>query len=578
MLGTIRRILADLRDNKSGNAILLVALGMPVLIGTSGLAVDSAQYYMWKRDLQFAVDSAALAGAWARTTTATQSTYQARALQEYNANVQVTDSFDTGPTTTLGVYDSATNAFTATNTSPNAVQVVASATKTLPFSNIITGRSTTVRVEATASAVPAGVTVTNTTTLNVLTACMIALDPSVRGAFTIGGTASGTVGCGGAALSTDPSAAIRENGNPSATFGQLVAGGGIEISLLNNVGNDPLKLKSNTVGLTDPLAGITQPTGNGIARTYSCPTVSAGSPAVTTYTATQKLRTVTTYIYKKGNTSAGAAVITPTYSGTGFLANSDDNPGVTTSVSRTTSAYTAGGPTQVGPAAGSAVSVSGSGNGTIWRFPTTTTYTTISNVGSSTVAAVPANDGIARPLPGTYSSISIACQTIFQPGIFVITGSIDFSNNKTVSGTDVMFVMTTANNISNINSNTNLSFSGITANTLMTTYGYNATNAAKMATMLFYDTLSTDQIKFNGNSTTNFNGVIYTPNRPLWFNGTSAVSGACMKLVARTLMLDGTTNLSSFCNPTGSSALEVRPQIITTTTTAGAVASVKLVG
>ena len=578
MLGTIRRILADLRDNKSGNAIMLVALGMPVLIGTSGLAVDSAQYYMWKRDLQFAVDSAALAGAWARTTTATQSTYQARALQEYNANVQVTDSFDTGPTTTLGVYDSATNAFTATNTSPNAVQVVASATKTLPFSNIITGRSTTVRVEATASAVPAGVTVTNTTTLNVLTACMIALDPSARGAFTIGGTASGTVGCGGAALSTDPSAAIRENGNPSATFGQLVAGGGIEISLLNNVGNDPLKLKSNTVGLTDPLSGITQPTGNGISRTYSCPTATAGSAAVTTYTATQKLRTVTTYIYKKGNSSGSAAVISPTYSGTGFLANSDDNPGVTTSVSRTTSAYTASGPTQVGPTAGTAVSVSGSGNGTIWRFPTTTTYTTISNVGSSTVAAVPANDGIARPLPGTYSSISIACQTIFQPGIFVITGSIDFSTNKTVSGTDIMFVMTTANNISNINSNTNLSFSGITANTLMSTYGYNATNAAKMATMLFYDTLSTDQIKFNGNSTTNFNGVIYTPNRPLWFNGTSAVSGACMKLVARTLMLDGTTNLSSFCNPTGSSALEVRPQIITTTTTAGAVASVKLVG
>ena len=569
MLSTIRRILADLRGNKSGNAILLVALGMPVLIGTSGLAVDSAQYYMWKRDLQFAVDSAALAGAWARTSTATQTTYQARALQEYNANVQVTGPIDTGPTTTLVDYNGGT---------ANAVKVVASATKALPFSNIMTGHSTTVTVQAIASAVPAGATVTTTTTLNTLTACMIALDPSARGAFTIGGTASGTVGCGGAALSTDPSAAIRENGNPSATFGQLVAGGGIEISLLNNVGNDPLKLKSNTVGLTDPLAGVTQPTGNGISRTYSCPTATAGSPAVTTYTATQTLRTVTTYIYKKGSNSATAAVITPTYSGTGFLPNSDNNPGLTTSVSRTTSAYVAGGPTQVGPTAGSAVSVSGSGGNTIWRFPTTTTYTTISNVGSSTVAAVPANDGIARPLPGTYSSISIACQTIFQPGIFVITGSIDFSTNKTVSGTDVLFVMTTANNINNINSNTALSFSGITASTLMTTYGYNATNAGKLATMLFYDTLSTDQIKFNGNSTTNFNGIIYTPQRSLWFNGTSAVSGACMKLVARTLMLDGTTNLSSFCEPAGGNALEVRPEITTTTTTAGTVASVKLVG
>ena len=579
MLSSIRRTLADLRGNNSGNAVLLVALGLPLLIGSSGLAVDSAQYYMWKRDLQFAVDSAALAGAWARTATGTQSAYQARALQEYNSNIQVPGPFDSGPTTTLGVYNSTTGVFTATNSSPNAVKVIASATKTLPFSNIISRRPVTVAVQAIASSVAPGATVTTTTTLNVLTACMIALDPSARGAFTIGGSASGTVGCGGAALSTDPSAAIRENGNPSATFGQLVAGGGIEISLLNNVGNDPLKLKSNTVGLTDPLGNLAQPTGSGVAQTYSCPTVSAGSPAVTTYTATQKLRTVTTYIYKKGSSSATAAVITPTYSGTGFLPSSDDSPGVTTSVSRTTSAYVAGGPTQVGPAVGTAVSVAGNNSNTIWRFPTITTYTTISNVGSSTVAAVPANDGIARPQPGTYSNISIACQTIFQPGIYVINGTIDFSTNKTVSGSGVMFVMTTANNISNINSNTNLSFSGITASTLMAApYNYTAANAAKLAGMLFFDKLSTSEIKFNGNSTTNFNGIIYTPNRPLWFNGTSTVSGACMMLVAKTLMLDGTTNLSSFCQPSNANALTVRPQIITTTTTVGTPASVKLVG
>ena len=116
MLSSIRHTFDRLKRHTGGNAILLVALGMPVLIGTSGLAVDSAQYYMWKRDLQFAVDSAALAGAWARTSTATQSTYQARALQEYNANVQTTGDFDTGPTTTLANYNGG---------SANAVKVVA---------------------------------------------------------------------------------------------------------------------------------------------------------------------------------------------------------------------------------------------------------------------------------------------------------------------------------------------------------------------------------------------------------------------------------------------------------------------
>jgi Flp pilus assembly protein TadG len=578
MLNSIRRIVRGLKQSTSGNATMLVAIGMPILIGTSGLAVDSAQFYLWKRDLQFAVDSAALSAAWARTNVGTQSTYQARASQEYNANIQVPGPFDTGPTTTLGVYDSAANTFTVTNSSPNAVRVKASATKTLPFSNLLIGRSITVAVQAIATSVPPGNTVTTTTTLNTLSACMVALNPTAQGAFIIGGNASGSVGCGGAALSTDPAAAIRENGNPSATFGQLVAGGGIEYSLLNNVGGDPLKLKSNTVGMVDPVGSLVQPTGNGISRVYSCPTANPGSPAVTTYTATQKLRTVTSYVYKKGNNAGTATVITPAYTGTGYLANSDDNPGVTSSVSRTTSAYVASGPTQVGPTVGTAVSVAGNGNNTIWRVPTITTYTTISNVGSTNTPAVAANDGIARPLPGTYTDISISCQTIFQPGIYVINGTIDFSTNKTVSGTDVLFVMASANRINNINSNTNLSFSGITSATLMSSYGYSLADGNKLSGMIFYDKYSTDQLKFNGNSTTNFNGVIYMPRRTLWFNGTSAVSGACMMLIADKLQLDGTTNLSSFCQPANSGSLVVRPEIVTTNTTAGTSAYVKLVG
>lgn len=570
MLSTIRRIMTGLKGSTSGNATMLVALGMPVLIGGSGLAVDTAQYYMWKRDLQFAVDQAALAGAWARTKTSTQSNYQSRALQEYNANLQSTSDYDSGPTTTLTNYGTGTN---------NAVRVVATATKRLPFSNLIMGRSVTVRVQATAYSVAGQAAATTTTTVAALGACLIALNPTAEGAFTLGGNASGNVGCGGAALSSHPSAAIQENGNPSTLFSTLTAAGGIESSLLNNVyGSRPANLAPNTTGLVNPYAGTANPTGNGIARTYTCPTASAGSPAVTTYTATQRVRTVITYTYKKGNNSATASTITYT-SGTGYLPSSDDNPGVTTSVSRTTSAYVAGGPTQAGPTVGTAVSITGNGNNTIWRIPTTTTYTTISNVGSTVTPAVPANDGIARPLPGTYTNISIACTTIFQPGIFVITGSIDFSQNRTVSGTDVMIVMSNPNSISNINSNTNLSLTGISSSTLTGTYGYSAANAAKFANVLFWDPDSTGEIKFNGNSTTAFNGIFYTPNRHLWFNGTSAVSGNCMMLVANRLTFNGTTDLSSFCTPSGATVPTVRPQTTTTTVTQQAIAaSVKLVG
>lgn len=57
------RLLRKLRECTSGNAMMMVALSTPALIGAGGLAVDTAQWYMWKRELQHSVDQAALGGA-----------------------------------------------------------------------------------------------------------------------------------------------------------------------------------------------------------------------------------------------------------------------------------------------------------------------------------------------------------------------------------------------------------------------------------------------------------------------------------------------------------------------------------
>lgn len=59
----LRAWLQNLKTDTGGNAALLVAIGLPSLIGSAGLAVDVAQWYMWKNELQYAVDQAALAGA-----------------------------------------------------------------------------------------------------------------------------------------------------------------------------------------------------------------------------------------------------------------------------------------------------------------------------------------------------------------------------------------------------------------------------------------------------------------------------------------------------------------------------------
>jgi Flp pilus assembly protein TadG len=158
MLGSIRRTLRNLKLSTSGNATLLVAIGMPAMIGGSGLAVDTAQWYMWKRELQNAADQAALAGAWARTDTDTASLYQSRAAQEYAANVATVADFDTAPVVALANYDSGTN---------NSVVVTASAAKELPFSSILTNKTITVSVSSQA---------TFTAGTN-YTACMLAIRP-----------------------------------------------------------------------------------------------------------------------------------------------------------------------------------------------------------------------------------------------------------------------------------------------------------------------------------------------------------------------------------------------------------------
>ena len=565
MLKKVKRLMKSLRRNTRGNAMILLALGMPVMIGGAGLAVDTAQWYMWQREMQYAVDQAALAGAWARTVTSTQSTYTARALQEYEANLEMTDAIDSGPTTTLVSYGAGTN---------NAVMVTASATKTLPFSNFLTMSDTTVSVSATAS-VTAGVAGTSTTTITpARSACVIALNPTASGALTLAGSASGLVSCGGAALSSNPTAAIDELGNPNVLFGSLTATGGIASSLTNNVTGGLSNIFSGQAGLSDPFGGVSQPTGSGTARSYpaSCPVASAGS---TTYTATTTPVTYTSYVYVTGNNSGTA--LSNAQAGTNSYNYSPPRAGSSVN----------------GTVANNVVVTASNTNGTYTDSATVYTYqsevlaspkvhevkkvytrTTYSNFQTT---VVPATTSTVTLLPGTYASINMACDTNFSSGIYVINGTIDFSQNMTITGADVMFVMTTANNIGNINSNTNITLTGISSSTLTGTYGYSAANAAKLAGMLFWDTLSTSQIKFNGNSTSKLNGTLYMPFRNLTFQGNSAVSGYCMMLIADTITFTGSNNMNSFCQSTGAIIPEVRPQTSTTTTTAAIPAQVRLV-
>ena len=52
--------------DKRGNSLVIAAAFLPVLMGSAGLATDTIQWALWKRELQRAADLAAIAGVYDR--------------------------------------------------------------------------------------------------------------------------------------------------------------------------------------------------------------------------------------------------------------------------------------------------------------------------------------------------------------------------------------------------------------------------------------------------------------------------------------------------------------------------------
>src|ERR1700760_671317 len=62
MIAFFKRVLKDRR----GNTLAIAAAALPMIIGCAGLATDTIQWTLWKRQLQRAADSAAIAGVYDR--------------------------------------------------------------------------------------------------------------------------------------------------------------------------------------------------------------------------------------------------------------------------------------------------------------------------------------------------------------------------------------------------------------------------------------------------------------------------------------------------------------------------------
>ena len=187
MLGGVRYLTRRFVRERGGNAMMMVALGLPALIGAIGYGVDTAQWYMWQRELQHSVDQAAIGGAWALAYDE-DADYTIRAKQEFNANQHLTAEFASAPTIKLANFEGGFN---------NSVLVTATVTRELPFTGMLLDRPTTVGARAQAMFREG----------SKYNACLITLKEDGT-TFQIGGNAHVIANCGLGALSCSDDAIV----------------------------------------------------------------------------------------------------------------------------------------------------------------------------------------------------------------------------------------------------------------------------------------------------------------------------------------------------------------------------------
>ncbi|WP_128892986.1 Tad domain-containing protein [Erythrobacter sp. HKB08] len=230
MIEKLRKLWQDRR----GNVLMISAIGAASMVGAAGIGVDTVQWYLWNRQLQQAVDSGAMAGAYGLhygtdvTNTATG---------EIDRNF--VDAFNV----IRIVHPPQEGAYTGDT---GAVEIVATTSQSLPFSSLFMDTPPTIRVRSVAATVAGG------------EHCVIALAENGTGIY-VHGNADVNLGCGAAANSRVTSA-VDLTGTSWLNADPISAVGGISYSD-RNIPDDATLLPYG-LPVEDPLAsrGLDVPT------------------------------------------------------------------------------------------------------------------------------------------------------------------------------------------------------------------------------------------------------------------------------------------------------------------------------
>ena len=222
--------------NKRGNTLAIAAASMPLFIGAAGLATDTIQWTLWKRQLQRAADSAAIAGVYDRESAngGTSNTSNAVSI-DLQRNLHTYYSLKSGYPTVSFPADSGAKT--------DQVSVTVAIQQPLSFSSFFLSTAPTITASSTAAAISTG------------TPCALALN-STGTAMDYSGNA--TVSAPTCILYSDSAAtnAAAAGGSSAVTAKAVDAVGGIQQSNNFNVGS----YGPYSPSISDPFSSITPDT------------------------------------------------------------------------------------------------------------------------------------------------------------------------------------------------------------------------------------------------------------------------------------------------------------------------------
>ena len=236
MIGFLKKLWADRR----GNALVIAGAAMPLVVGAAGLATDTVQWAMWKRDIQRAADSAAFAGVYARV--------QGNAGMTAQQAVDIDLSNHT--TTGFNLVTNRTISYPTGSGYTDAVQVTVSVQRRLGFSSLFLSAAPTITATGTAALFDSG------------SYCVVAL-AKTGSALTIGGSANVNMGCGAISNSTDSTDSVGVNGNAHTFIAQPVAGVG---GVTDTINGSP-DVRSYQLEMEDPYSGLSTSVPSGVSCT-----------------------------------------------------------------------------------------------------------------------------------------------------------------------------------------------------------------------------------------------------------------------------------------------------------------------